>query len=36
MQDGAIVHPTEDGMQNHEVPEDHLMMHTHDSTYQRG
>ena len=35
MQDGAIVHLTEDGMQKHEVPDDHVVMHAHTSTFQR-
>ena len=26
-QDGAIVHLTEDGMQKHKVPDDHVMPH---------
>ena len=29
MQDGAIVHLTEDGMQKHKVPDDHVTMHMH-------
>ena len=35
MQDGAIVHLTEDGMQKHKVPDDHMMPCTHTSTFQR-
>ena len=35
MQDGAIVHLTEDGMQKPEVPDDHVVMHMHASTFQR-
>ena len=35
MQDGAIIHLTEDGMQKLEVPDDHVMMHVHASTFQR-
>ena len=35
MQDGAIVHLTEDGMQKLEVPDDHMVPCTHTSTFQR-
>ena len=35
MRDGAIVHLTEDGMQKLEVPDDHVVMHMHTSTFQR-
>ena len=36
MQDGAIVHLTEDGMQKLEVPDDHVVMHVHTSSFERG
>ena len=35
MQDGAIVHLTEDGMQKHKVPDDHVMLHMHTPEFQR-
>ena len=35
MQDGAIVHLTEDGTQKLEVPDDHMMMCMHTPTFQR-
>ena len=35
MQDGAIVHLTEDGTQKLKVPDDHMVMHMHASTFQR-
>ena len=35
MQDGAIVHLTEDGMQKCEVPDDHMIMRVHTPTFQR-
>ena len=33
MQDGAIVHLTEDGAQKLEVPDDHVVMRVHASTF---
>ena len=33
MQDGAIVHLTEDGMQKLEVPDDHVVMCMHVSPF---
>ena len=32
MQDGAIVHHTEDGMQKHKVLDDHMIMCVHTPT----
>ena len=35
MQDGAIVHLTEDGTLKLEVPDDHVVMHVHASSFER-
>ena len=35
MQDGAIVHLTEDGMQKCEVLDDHMIMHAHTSNISK-
>ena len=35
MQDGATVHLTEDGTRKIEVPDDHMVMHVHVSSFRK-
>ena len=35
MRDGAIVHLTEDSAQKLEVPDDHVVMHVHASSFEK-